>query len=172
MFSHSYESWFAVQTSPRHEAKVACLLGYKGYQHFLPTYKSRRTWSDRIKTIELPIFPGYVFCRTLDKIAHGLVLTTPGVVRVVGFNGKPYPIADQEIDAIRKAVLSPDASPCPYLKVGQKVRITDGPMAGVIGILTQIKNRHRLVISVELIMKSISVDVDARDVVRAEAGAA
>jgi transcription antitermination factor NusG len=172
MFVHSSEAWFAVQVSPRHEAKVACLLGYKGYQHFLPTYKSRRTWSDRSKTLELPMFPGYVFCRTVDKIVHGLVLATPGVIRVVGFNGKPYPIADEEIDAIRKAVLSPDALPCPYLKVGQRVRITDGPMAGVTGILTQIKNRHRLVISVELIMKSIAVDVDARDVLREEAGAA
>jgi transcription antitermination factor NusG len=172
MFAHSYESWFAVQVSPRHEAKVACLLGYKGYQHVLPTYRSRRTWSDRIKTIELPIFPGYVFCKTEDRIVHGLVLSTPGVIRVVGFNGRPYPISDQEIDAIRKAVLSPDAAPCPYLKVGQRVRITNGPMAGVIGILAQVKNRHRLVISVELIMKSIAVDVDARDVLREEAGAA
>ena len=172
MFVHSYESWFAVQMSPRHEAKVAAFLNYKGYQHFLPTYRSRRIWSDRIKTVELRYFPGYVFCRTMDKMAHGLVLTTPGAIRVVGFNGKPYPISDQEIDAIRKAVLSPDAAPCPYLKVGQKVRITDGPMAGVTGILAQIKNRHRLVISVELIMKSIAVDVDARNVLCEEAGAA
>ena len=73
MFAHTLESWFAVQVAPRHEKSVATLLSYKGYQHFLPTYRSRRAWSDRSKTIEVPMFPGYVFCRTMHRAAHGLV---------------------------------------------------------------------------------------------------
>lgn len=168
MFAHTLEAWFAVQVAPRHEKSVAALLSYKGYQHFLPTYRSRRAWSDRKKTIEVPMFPGYVFCRTMHRAAHGLVLTTPGVVRVVGFSGNPYPIPDDEIDAIRKVVLSSESEPVPYLKVGQRVRISSGSMAGIVGILVQIKNRHRLVMSVDLIMKSIAVDVDVSDVVVCE----
>jgi transcription antitermination factor NusG len=155
------ESWFAVQVLPRHEGRVASLLNYKGYQQFLPTYQSCRKWSDRNKTLELPLFPGYVFCRILQEVASGLVLTTPGVVRLVGFGGRPYPIADHEIDVIRRAVLSPEVMPVPYLKIGRKVQICNGPLLGLTGILTHVKNRHRLVVSVDLIMNSISIDVES-----------
>jgi|SRR5947209_251809 len=173
MYTFGLESWFAIQVAPRHEKKVATMLGYKGYEQFVPTYESRRKWSDRSKVIELPLFPSYVFCKIHHKAANGLILTTPGVLRVVGFGGKPYPIADDEIDAIRKLTLCADVSPVTYLKVGQKVRITSGPLSGVTGILAQIKNRNRVVISVDLIMKSIAVDVDSFDVcAMSEVGAA
>lgn len=158
------ESWFAVQVAPRHEKKVASILSYKGYEQFVPTYESRRIWTDRSKMIELPLFPGYVFCKITHKAVTGLVIATPGVVRVVGFSGRPYPIPDHEIDAIRKFSSFPHVSPVPYLKVGQKVRINSGPLSGITGILAQIKNRHRVVVSVDLIMKSIAVDVDVADV--------
>jgi transcription termination/antitermination protein NusG len=175
MFTQVRESWFALHVAPRHEKRVASVLSYKGYQQFFPTYQSRRKWSDRVKTLELPLFPGYVFCRIMHGIAAGLLLTTPGVIRVVGFGGKPYPVPDHEIDAIQKIALCPDIIPVPYLKVGQKVRICNGPLSGIAGMLTHIKNRRRLVVSVELIMRSIAVDVDAYDVrpiSETEAGAA
>jgi transcription antitermination factor NusG len=172
MSAYVSESWFAVQVAPRHEKKVATILEYKGYEHFLPTYQSRRKWSDRIKTIDQPMFPGYVFCRTGQQSTDALILTTPGAMRVVGFSGKPYPIAEEEIEAIRRVAASSNIEPIPYLKIGEKVRINSGPMAGVTGILTQIRNRHRLVISVDLIMKSIAVDIDMFDVVREQAAVA
>ena len=171
MSAYVSEPWFAVQVAPRHEKKVATILEYKGYEHFLPTYQSRRKWSDRIKTIDQPMFPGYVFCRTGQQSTDAL-LTTPGAMRVVGFSGKPYPIAEEEIEAIRRVAASSNIEPIPYLKIGEIVRINSGPMAGVTGILTQIRNRHRLVISVDLIMKSIAVDIDMFDVVREQAAVA
>lgn len=164
MFAHGPESWFAIQVAPRHENRVASLLNYKGYQHFFPTYQSCRKWCDRNKTLELPLFPGYVFCRIFHGTASGLVLTTPGVIRVVGFGGKPCPIPDSEIDAIQRLALSPDVMPAPYLKIGHKVQIMKGPLLGITGILTQVKNAHRLVVSVNLIMNSVSVNVDSVDV--------
>ena len=172
MFHQELEYWFAVQVVPRHENKVASLLDYKGYQRFVPTYRSSRQWCDRKKVLELPLFPGYVFCRIVHGIAAGLVLTTPGVIRVVGFGGKPYPIPDHEIDAIQRVALSSDAVPVPYLKVGRRVQISNGPLSGVTGILTQVKNHHRLVVSVDLIMNSVSIDVDLLDVRPVNEGAA
>lgn len=164
MFAHELSSWFAVQVVPRHESMVASLLAYKGYQQFLPTHQCRRKWCDRNKTVEVPLFPGYVFCRLTHQVTSGLVLTTPGVIRLVGFGGKPYSVPDAEIDAIRRLVLSSDVMPAPYLKVGQKVQINNGPLAGIIGILVQVKNRRRIVVSIDLVMKSVSANVDSLEV--------
>ena len=164
MLSPQLLSWFALQVAPRHENKVASLLNYKGYQHFLPTYQSSRKWCDRNKTLELPLFPGYLFCRMVHGTTVGLVVTTPGVIRVVGFGGNPYPIPDHEIDAIQRIALSSGVTPVPYLKIGHKVQIRNGPLLGITGILTQIKNRCRLVVSVDLITSSVSVDVASVDV--------
>src|SRR5260221_7850459 len=157
--------WFAVQVAPRREKRVAALLEYKGYEQFLPTCKLRRKWSDRTKVIENPLFPGYVFCRTQSE-GVGLVGTTPGIMRILGFGGKPYPISDAEIVSIQKAVSSGvELSPCPHFELGQTVQVTKGPLAGVRGLLAQVKkNQGQLVLSINLIQKSISIEIAVSDV--------
>lgn len=166
------ESWFALQVIPQHEKHVAVMLESKGYEQFLPTFVRRRTWSDRVKTSEQPLFPGYVFCRVRQD-SLGLLNTIPGVSRVVGFGGKPAYIPDEEISAVAQAVKSglevlPHAS---IVKIGQKVKVKSGPLSGVIGRLLRINNRRHLMLAIELAMKSIVIDVDACDIVALEAAA-
>lgn len=153
--------WFVLQVVPKHERKVANILAYKGCTNFVPTYKKKQRWSDRLKSVELPLFPGYVFCRLYHSLARE-VLSTPGVNRIVGFGGKPFPVPDDEISALQKIVTSGVQSrPERYLNVGSKVQITAGPLAGVVGILSRYKSQERLVISVDLITQSISVEIEA-----------
>lgn len=157
--------WFALHVVPNHERKVASILAYKGRTSFLPTYKKKQRWSDRTKITELPLFPGYVFCQLSHSVARD-ALSTPGVNRIVGFGGKPYPIADEEIMALQKTLRSGiQPRPEPYLKIGRRVQIVEGPLAGVIGILAGYMNQGRLVISVDMIMQSISVEIDVSTVV-------
>ena len=160
------ESWLAIQVAPQHERKVATVLEFKGFEQFFPTYKSKRRWSDRIKAITLPLFPGYVFCRS-QRSRGAAILATPGVNRIVSFGGKPCLISDQEIETLRKIVSAGvDPRPFPYLSTGQHVRIIqEGVLFGIVGILTKIKNSARLVVSVDMITKSISIEVDQHDVV-------
>jgi transcription antitermination factor NusG len=153
--------WFALRVRSRYENIVATILGGKGYEWFLPLYKSRRPWSDRIKEIQLPLFPGYVFCRF--NVQHRLpILTTPGVVSVVGIGRRPVPIDEAEIAAIQAAVRSELPSrPWPFLEIGQRVRVEYGPLCGLEGILLDFKGHHRLVLSVILLQRSVAVDVDS-----------
>lgn len=154
--------WFAVQVMSLHEKKVAAVLAYKGYKQFLPIERVTSKWSDRTKTLERPLFPNYVFCR----MEHGTVrpvLATPGVVRIVGFGGKPYPVREEEIVAIQRLV-SAGCEPVAvaHPKIGERVRVLEGPLKGITGILTRIKNRSHLVVSIEAIMKSVAIVVDAQ----------
>jgi len=127
--------WFALQVGPQMENRVAFALAGKGYESFLPTYEKRRRWSDRIKVIAEPLFPGYVFCR-ISETCSGLVVATPGVRRIVSFGGKPYPVEEDEIEAVRRIVASRmNVAPWPYQKLGQKVRINEGPLTGVTGTI-------------------------------------
>jgi len=152
--------WFAVRTAAGREKFVATQFQNKGFDHFLPLYKSRRKWSDRTKELELPLFPGYLFCRF--ELSNRLpILITPGVKLIVGFGRVPAAVSAAEIDSLRRAVASgAQAAPCPYLSVGQKVRIQEGPLAGVEGILLQIKSDWRIVLSVELLRRSVAVELD------------
>ncbi len=153
--------WFAIQVRPRHEFIAAAHLCHKGYEQFLPTYKVKRNWSDRQKEIELPLFPGYIFCR-FDAQLRVPIVSTPGVVRVVGAH---MPIAQGEMEAIQQVMSHGiPAEPCPYLKIGSKVQVTAGPLAGVCGILQVHKNQHRLILSVTLVENSISVEIDRKNV--------
>jgi transcription antitermination factor NusG len=164
VFSPTHESWFALQVAPRHEKKVSAMLEYKGHEAFLPTYQIRRRWSDRVKTLDQPMFPGYVFCR-LQKTGSGLVLATPGVIRVVSFGGKPSPIPNEEIAGLQRISQSgAEVTPFPYAQVGHKVRIIHGPFAGLVGVVTQVRNQHRLVVAVDTILKAISIAIDSQDV--------
>jgi transcription antitermination factor NusG len=156
----SHYQWFAVRTAAGREKFVAAQFQSKGFDYFLPLYKSRRKWSDRTKELELPLFPGYLFCRL--EISNRLpILITPGVKLIVGYGRVPAPVSAAEIESLRRAVTSgANAEPCPYLSVGQKVRIREGSLAGVEGILLQIKNAWRIVLSIELLRRSVSVELD------------
>jgi transcription termination/antitermination protein NusG len=153
--------WFAIQVRPQREFFAAHILANKGLEQFLPSYKVKRKWSDRQKEIELPLFPGYIFCRFDSKICAP-ILTTSGVIRIVGINS---PIPDDEIKAIQAVSNRVPALPCSYLTIGTKVQVIAGPLAGVQGILVSYRNRHRLVLSVTLLQSSIWVEVDHDNVV-------
>lgn len=152
--------WYAVRTAAGREKLVAAQLQNKGFEEFLPVYKKRRQWSDRTKEVELPLFPGYLFCR-FDISNRLPILITPGVKLIIGFGKTPAPVAATEIEHLRRAVQSgAEAEPFPYLSVGQKVRIREGSLAGVEGILLQVKNAWRMVLSVELLRRSVAVELD------------
>ncbi len=165
MFYPEMELWLAVQVAPQHEQKVGKLLESRGFEQFLPTYKSRRQWSDRTKIINEPLFPGYIFCRS-SRSRTPAICAIGAVNKIVSFGGKPCAIPDEEIEILRKmAGTGIDPRPSPYLNTGQRVRIIqEGLLYGIVGILTKVKNGTRLVVSVELIAKSISIEVDVRDV--------
>jgi transcription antitermination factor NusG len=153
--------WFAVQVKTTHEKRVASLLGQHGFERFLPCYVDRRRWSDRIKEVEQPLFPGYVFCRFTPAERVG-VLKTDGVYRVVGIGSQPAPIDEQEIQAIQQAVdAGLAARPHPYLATGQQVRIEGGPLKGVIARVADVRRRDRLILSVTLLQRSLSVEIDS-----------
>jgi len=151
---------FALQVRPRHEKAAAWALHNKGFDEFLPLYRSRRRWSDRVKELDMPLFPGYVFCR-FDPEDRLPILTTPGVISLVGIGKTPTPVEEAELAALRMVVQSGlNAEPWPFLKVGQPVRIDLGPLAGLEGILTELKNRQRLIVSVGLLQRSVAVEID------------
>jgi transcription antitermination factor NusG len=133
----------------------------KGYQEFLPLYRSKRRWSDRVKELDLPLFPGYLFCR-FD--VHGRllpILTTPGVIGIVGAGKTPLPIDDEEIESVRAILRSGlKAQPWPFLRVGSKVYIEAGPLAGVEGIITNTDKVYRLVVSVSLLQRSVACEIE------------
>jgi transcription antitermination factor NusG len=150
--------WLAVQVVPQNEQKVATLLGHFGLEQFLPTVRTRREWSDRVKVKERPLLPGYVFCQA-GRSSVGVILKTPGVNRIVTFGGKLYPVSDDEITALRTIVQAGrDPLPVPYVAVGEAVVVTAGPLKGLKGLVTQIKNKRRLIVSIESIMRSIAVE--------------
>jgi len=152
--------WYALQVRPRFEKIVASTLLSKGFEGFLPLYRRRSRWSDRVKEIEEPLFSGYLFCR-FDVNRRLQIVITPGVIRVVGIGKVPMPVDDREIAAIQSIVLSGlQASPWPYLHVGQKVIIERGSLAGVEGILVAQKGSARLVVSVSLLQRSVAVEID------------
>jgi transcription antitermination factor NusG len=139
---------------------AAAVLAGKGYERYLPTYRVRRRWSDRVVVTELPIFPGYVFCR-FDAKQRLPILTTPGVVSVLGFGAEPSPITDREIEAIQTVLGSGlNAEPCPFLKEGQKISLTHGALEGLEGILLKKKSEWRMVISVTMLQRSLAVEID------------
>ena len=152
--------WFAVRVRSHQERIAAAHLRERGYEEFSPSWKTERRWSDRTKEIDEFLFPGYVFCR-LDPFDRLPVLTAPGVVDLVGFGKIPAPIPDQEIESILRMVQSGlFVMPWPFLERGRRVLIERGPLAGVEGILEEVKGKCRLVVSVQLLQRSVSAEVD------------
>ena len=152
--------WYALRVRSRHENTVALHLQARGYESFLPVYRSQRRWSDRFKEIELPLFPGYVFCQ-FDPLNRLPILSVPGIVHVVGVGRTPIPVDETEIAALQAAVKSGlPRQPWPFVEIGHRVRVEHGPLRGVEGILLGFRGHHRLVLSVTLLQRSVAVQVD------------
>lgn len=151
--------WFALQVRGRREPAVAEHLRCQGYEWFLPLYKCKKVWSDRVKDVESPLFPGYLFCR-FDSQMRLPILKTPGVIQIVGNNRQPVPVDEQEIAAIQTLIATGARNqPWPYSKVGDRVRIESGPLSGLEGLLVEFRGSHRLVVSVTLLQRSVAVEL-------------
>lgn len=156
-------SWFAAYTCVHHEKRVAQQLAERRVDYFLPLYRSVRRWKDRRKELELALFPGYVFVRMAlrDRL---LVLQLPSVVRLVSSRGEPVPLPESEMETLRRGLTTQICgAPHPYLKVGHRVRIVRGPLAGSEGVLVRKKDWIRVVLSIDLLMRSVAIEVDATD---------
>ena len=154
--------WFAVQVQSRREAAVAESLRHSGLDPFLPLYRVRARWSDRIKTVERCLFPGYLFCR-LDPDARLTVLLTRHVIQILGAGRELTPVPDADIERVRLMVASPlTLMPCAYVdpKVGDRVRIRSGPLAGLEGIVQRSQHALRVVVSLEMLQRSIAAEVE------------
>ena len=157
--------WYAIRVKSNCEKIVAIMLNSKGLEEFLPLYRVRRRWSDRYKTLELPLFPGYLFCR-LSLERRQAVVTTPGFLHIVGVGRIPVPVDEQEITAIQSMVRSGlPLTPWPSLAVGQKVCLLAGPLYGLEGVISRVGGQRRVFVSITLLNRSVSVEVD-RDWIR------
>ncbi len=156
----SYPRWYAAYVCSKHEKRVAQELKRRTIEYYLPLYEKPSRRKDRRVLLELPLFPGYVFVR-LPLNERLKLLTTPGVVRLVGFQDRPLPLPDDEIERLRHGLTSLLAEPYPFLTAGRRARIVQGALAGLEGVLLRRKGRYRFVISLDLIQRSICVDVDA-----------
>lgn len=157
-------SWYAAQTWANHEKRVHNHLQQRTVESYLPVYTAVRQWKDRRVKLDIPLFPGYVFVRLAlrDRLR---VVQIPSVVRLVGFGGLPTSLPDAEMEILQSGFSrSLCAEPHPFLTVGRRVRVTGGPFAGLEGVLKRKKSTLRIVVSLELIQRSIAVDVDAADV--------
>jgi len=160
--------WYAGTTCSRHEKRVAQQFEERSIEHFLPLYQTVHQWRNGRHRLELPLFPGYIFVRLpwRDRLR---VLQVPGFVSLVAFGGVPCPLPEVEINSIRTALSHGlMAEPYPYLSEGDRVELRSGPLAGMKGILLRRPNKYRVVLSVDLIMRSIVVDVDASDIAPAD----
>lgn len=160
-------NWLAVYTCARHEKSVARQLEERKINCFLPLYKSWRQWADRRKQVDLALFPSYVFVH-IDPRERLRVLQLPGVVRLVSFNGNPAVLPETEIEGLRNGLeQGVYAQPHPYLRTGCRVRVVRGPLAGTSGILVRKKDKLRFVISIDVLMRSVAVELNADDIVSA-----
>lgn len=152
--------WFAIMVRASREKYAANFLEGAGYKCFLPLGKVIRRWSDRTKISEAPLFPGYFFCR-MDPCDRLPVLMTPGVIQIVGIGKTPTPVNEGEIAAIQRLTESGlSTMPCPYMQVGSVARIEEGPLRGLTGIVIKIKSELKLVLSVNLLQRSVAVEID------------
>lgn len=156
--------WYAVQAFARQEKSLVGDLRLRGVEALLPTYAAIRRRSNRTTAaVELPLFPGYLFVHT--SLNHRMrILSTPGVISLVGFGPRPTPVDDSEIDLLVNRIRHFDPVPYPNMQIGDRVRVKSGPLAGAVGVLIRRKNNLRLVISMNLITQSVSVDVDGADI--------
>jgi transcription antitermination factor NusG len=156
--------WYALQVRTRYERIVAEYLTGFDYEWFLPVCKNLKRWSDRVKEVEVPLFPGYLFCR-FDVQNRLPILKIPGVVQVVGYNRQPVSVDEQEIAAIQTLVASGVPNqPCSFVEIGDRVQIASGPLRGLQGILVESRGRNKFVLSVSLLQRSVAVEIDSMSV--------
>jgi transcription antitermination factor NusG len=161
--------WFAVYTTPRHEKAVARHLEFREIESFLPLYMEMHRWKNGCRVnVEQPLFPGYIFAR-IGRSDSTQVLSAPGVLLIVGSGRQPQALPDFEIEALRSGLHLRKFEPHPYLVVGEKARIRSGSLAGMVGVLARKKNSLRVVLTLELIMRSVAVEVDADELERVSA---
>jgi transcription antitermination factor NusG len=156
--------WFAAHTCANHEKSVSRQLELRSVDTFLPLYEKVSHWKDRRVKLQLPLFPGYIFVRVAieEKLQ---VLEIPSIVRLVGFNGHPTPLPEEEMQRLRHSLDGRvGVQPHPYLQVGRRVRIKSGALKGLDGILLKKKNGYRFVVSLDLIQRSIAVELDAGEI--------
>jgi transcription antitermination factor NusG len=159
--------WFGLRTRSNYEKTSSLVLESKGYDQYLPLYRTKRRWSDRVVEAELPLFPGYLFCR-FDAKQRLPILTTPGVVSILCFGREPAPVPETEIEAIRAVLRSGfPVESCAYLHEGQRIRISRGSLEGIEGILMRKKKDWRIVVSITILQRSVSVEVDREWVTKA-----
>ncbi len=158
--------WYAAYTRANHERRVTYRLAECGVDCFLPQYESVRNWKDRRVRLQMPLFPGYVFVQLALRNRLHVLQQVPGIVRLVGFNGVPAHLPEEDIRILRSGLSrDPWVVPHPYLSTGRRVRISAGPFVGLEGILRRKKSNLRVIVSLELIQRSVAVDVDSADVV-------
>jgi transcription antitermination factor NusG len=158
------QRWFAAYTAPRHEKRVSARLQDRNVETFLPLYRSVRQWNNRTRVrLELPLFPCYVFLRITPQ-DHGKVLSIPGIFSLVGSKKEPWPLSDSEVEALRSGLSQTNPEPHEYLVVGERLRIRSGPLASMEGVLLRRKNAFRVVLTLNEIGRSFSVEVNAKDV--------
>ena len=151
--------WYAAYTKPRHERIVTVHLEHRGYEVVFPRYTANHRWTDRMKEVEQPLFPGYVFVRC-DSVHRLPVVQTPGLLHLVSDASGPLPVPDIEVENLRRAMeTGVPLLPVPYLKVGDSVSITRGPLRGLTGILQEIRSKQWVIVSIELLARSVAVKV-------------
>jgi transcription antitermination factor NusG len=157
--------WYAVRVRSRFEFTTSSILRDRGFEQLLPLYRSRRRWCDRVKELDMPLFPGYVFCR-FDASSPVRVLTTPGVVHIISAGRTPIPVDEREISALQDICRSDlPVQPWPYLELGRRVLIERGPLAGTEGVVVELKGGYRLVASISILQRSVAAEID-RDWIR------
>ena len=158
------DCWYALQVRPRFERIAASYLTNRGYDGFLPVYTSRRSWSDRTKTLELPLFPGYTFCR-FNAEKRRPVLLAPGVLSIVGIGNIPVAVSEEEIRAIQTITASGlQYGPGPEVRAGQRVRVERGSLAGLEGTIGPVQSDLRLIVAFPLIRRSVSVEISRESI--------
>jgi transcription antitermination factor NusG len=155
--------WYAVYTRTRHEKSVAEQCGQRGVVTFLPLYSVQHRWKQRVARVLLPLFPSYVFVR-IDLRDRVRVLSVPGIVSIVSFNGRPAVVPDSQIEYLNRAITLGKAEPYAYLKSGKRVRVTAGPLAGLEGIVVEIKNRVQVIVSFEWMCRSVAISLDPSEI--------
>jgi transcription antitermination factor NusG len=155
--------WYAVYANANHEKRVAQQLGQRSIEHLLPLYESMRRWKDRRVRLQLPLFPGYVFVHFAlrDRLE---VLQIPGVVHLVSFAGQPASLREEDLHALQNCLSHGNhVAPHPYIQAGRRARVKSGPLQGLEGIILRRKNRTRIIVSFDLIMRSVAVEIDETD---------
>ncbi len=156
--------WFAVYTTPRHEKAVARQFAVRQIEAFLPLYRSVNRWKNGCRVnVAQPLFPNYVFV-SLERHDYVRVLQTPGVLSLVGSRREPSPLPSSEIESLRAGLPERECEPHPYLVAGEKVRIHSGPLTGVVGVLVRKKNNLRVVLTINLIMQSVAVEIGSDEI--------